>query len=112
MELFLIWFFCSVIAGLIGAKKGAGCSGLFVGFLLGPLGIIIALIMSGNRIKCPYCKKEIDPKAMKCPYCQSDITEKKILEGKKIVYCHNCGTANPDDFVECRKCSYKLLEVK
>jgi DNA-directed RNA polymerase subunit RPC12/RpoP len=109
MEFVFIWIICGIIAGMIGSSKGAGSSGFFLGFLLGPLGIIIALVMSGNKIKCPYCKKEIDPKAIKCPYCQSEIVKEKISETKgKIIFCVNCGKPNTSDFNYCIDCGTKL----
>lgn len=74
MEFVLIWLACGVIAGIIGSQKGEGCSGFLVGLILGPIGIITGLLSPGaNRVKCPYCRKLIDKKAIKCPYCQSDI---------------------------------------
>ena len=114
MEIIFIWIICGLIAGMIGSSKGSGCSAFFVGFLLGPFGIIIALIMSGNRIKCPYCRKEIDPKAVKCPYCQSEITHEKVteVENEDVVYCHNCGGVNPVKYKHCTRCGKELVKLK
>jgi hypothetical protein len=75
MEYVIIWIVCGIIAGMIGAQKGEGCISFIVGVLLGPIGIITAILSKGNRVKCPYCQKLIDKKAIKCPYCHSDLMD-------------------------------------
>ena len=60
---------------MIGAKKGAGTSGFIVGFLLGPLGILIAIFSKGDRKSCPYCKEWIHKDATVCPHCQREIEQ-------------------------------------
>jgi hypothetical protein len=74
MEFVIIWLICGIISAIIGSKKGAGCSGFIIGILLGPFGIIIALITKGNRRTCPYCKELINKEAIVCPRCQRDIS--------------------------------------
>ena len=71
MILLLFWLLCGVVAGMIGSNKGAGCSGFALGILLGPIGILIALLMKGNKKQCPVCKEYIHKDAIKCPKCQS-----------------------------------------
>jgi uncharacterized membrane protein YeaQ/YmgE (transglycosylase-associated protein family) len=68
------WLIFGVVASMIGAKKGAGCSGFILGVLLGPIGIVIALVMKGNRKACPYCKELINVAATVCSKCQKDVT--------------------------------------
>lgn len=75
MEFVVIWFICGIIAAAIGSSKGEGFVGFIIGFILGPLGIIAAILSSGNRKRCPYCKEFINRKATKCPKCQSDLTD-------------------------------------
>jgi hypothetical protein len=75
MEFIIIWFLCGVAAAVIGSRKGAGCSGFFLGLLFGPFGIIIALAMKGDRIRCPLCKELIHKKAVICPHCRSNLLE-------------------------------------
>jgi hypothetical protein len=88
MEWVFIWLACGVIAGIIGAQKGAGCASFAFGVLLGPIGVIIVLVSPGNRVKCPFCQKYIDPQAKVCPYCQSHINSNtlggnyQLIDGK------------------------------
>lgn len=73
MELLLIWFLCAIIGGMIGVRKHAGVAGFFMGLLLGPLGLLIAIFMRGNRPECPFCKELVHPEARRCPHCQKDF---------------------------------------
>jgi hypothetical protein len=75
VEIVVVWLLCGVAAGMIGSRKGAGCSGFLVGLLLGPIGIIIALVMKGSRVHCPFCKELIQKKAVICPHCRSNLLE-------------------------------------
>lgn len=77
MEWVIIWLLCGLIAAAIGAKKGEGCLGFFIGILFGPFGILFALLSAGNRIKCPYCHESMNKKATVCPHCQRAIPAKK-----------------------------------
>ena len=89
MEFFLIWVFCGVVAAVIAGSKGRSVGGwLLLGFLLGPFGLVVALLpsidqkaqqeaqrvgTSGNYRKCPMCAEAIRVEAVKCRYCQSDV---------------------------------------
>lgn len=90
-----IWIMCGLCAGLIYHQRGrsmiVGCLG---GVLLGPIGIILALvtpadnkslarkekllevekIKRGELKKCPHCGELIRPEAKVCRYCQREIT--------------------------------------
>ena len=84
MEIILIlWCVCGVIAAMIASRKGrSGCGGFALGFLLGPLGIVWALVMrtdhrkvdekavkSGEMKKCHACAELVKAAATKCRYC-------------------------------------------
>jgi hypothetical protein len=71
---FFIWLACGVIAGMIGAEKGEGCCAFVLGVLLGPIGIVIALLVKGNRKRCASCKELIHKDASACPKCGSSTT--------------------------------------
>lgn len=66
---------CAVISSAIGAKKGEMANGFILGFLLGPLGVIFALISKGDRRKCPMCTELISQEATVCRHCGRDIPE-------------------------------------
>lgn len=76
MEIVLGWFICAVISAAIGSSKGETVSAFIMGIILGPLGILVALLSSGNRIPCPACREKIHKKAAICPHCRTQLTAK------------------------------------
>ena len=73
MILFAICIFTTIIGAIIGSKKGCLGAGLMLGMLLGPIGIIIILVMKGNKNKqCGFCKEYIHEQATICPRCQKE----------------------------------------
>lgn len=75
MEIFFIWLFCAIAAGMIGARKGQAMLWFTVGFLFGPFGVLFALLSKGKRKPCPYCKELIHKEAAVCPRCQRDLSD-------------------------------------
>lgn len=83
MEFLVIWLVCGIIAAIIGTNKGrSGCGWFLVGVLLGPLGIILALVVakdteevekrniqSGEMKKCPFCAELVRKEAVVCKHC-------------------------------------------
>jgi len=83
----VVWVLFGVAGGMILSNKGrSGCGGFALGFLLGPIGLLIALVMSadhrelekkslsgGDVRKCPHCAELIKREARKCRFCGSDV---------------------------------------
>jgi hypothetical protein len=71
--LFVFWFVCGFAAALIRQfKGGSAAAGAALGFLLGPVGVLIA-ILTKPPVVCPFCRSPVDAGAGTCPRCQSDL---------------------------------------
>ena len=70
MEIFIIWLFLSVVAGVIASNKGRSGIGFFLlSVILSPLiGIIAALVAGANKANVEE-KKMSSGESKKCPYC-------------------------------------------
>ena len=91
MEWVVIWIICGIICTVVAQGKGRdGCGWFALGILLGPLGIILALVVSadhkaqekkalaGDSRKCPACAELIKREATKCRFCGEELPK---LEG-------------------------------
>ena len=61
-----------IIGAAIGSRKNSGCAGALLGLLLGPIGLIIALCMRGDRKPCQHCKELVFSGATVCKHCGKD----------------------------------------
>jgi len=64
------WLACGFVGGLIGRTKEAGTEGWFIGFLLGPIGLIGVLALD-KRPSCPHCGTRLNGRPAMCPACHS-----------------------------------------
>jgi hypothetical protein len=98
MEFFIgalfVWIMCAIICAVIAGNKGRSSIGWgILGFLLGPLGIVLALVVSSKKAPiesvsiehgdiraCPFCAEPIKRQAIKCKHCGSDVPVEEAVE--------------------------------
>ena len=68
--LFITGLICSFVGFSIADKKGSGTAGFLLGFLLGPIGVLIAAFLDG-RTNCPTCGSKLNGKPRLCSGCKT-----------------------------------------
>ncbi len=70
-----IWPICPLLAASIGSRKGDAIGSFLMGALLGPLGVILAVLSSGDgeTATCPHCRGRVSPKARLCKHCRTAL---------------------------------------
>lgn len=83
----IIWALFGIVCAVIANNNGRSGFGWFlIGFLLGPFGLILALVVgkntevlekaslkSGEMRKCPFCAELVKSEAKICRYCQNEL---------------------------------------
>ena len=73
MEIVAVMALFGAISAAIAYSRGStGFGFFFVGLMLGPIGIVVALLQGA---KCSGCQKRIHGKAVICPHCRTEQTE-------------------------------------
>lgn len=73
-----IWaIFSPIVGGLIGAKRGRPEFGVFLGFLLGPIGWLIVWLSTPVGPKCPHCGGQIEAGYTVCRHCGRDLPQRQ-----------------------------------
>lgn len=91
MEYVICWLLFGIISGIIGSRKGIGCSSVVWGGLLGPFGILLALVRAGTQVTCPYCCELVKKEARVCKHCGKDLINNvvspsvRMASGKKFL---------------------------
>lgn len=84
-QMIFVLLAAGVIFGIIGAlaasTKGNASAGFLFGFLLGPLGIVIAMLIPASAqaaaFRCPYCRGALpDGKVTRCSHCGGMLARK------------------------------------
>ncbi len=105
MTFIIIWIVCMVLGYMIGKPKGRSTAGIWLGLLLGPLGVIIALFLKsdayaaqeyslseGGKKKCPQCAELIQHDAKLCRFCGHDFTRGEAMRPNTIAATPNDNT--------------------
>ena len=70
----LIWVLSGIIGKYCGKPRGNGRAGFWFGFLLGPIGWIIAAVLPETGRKCPACKGVVKEGATRCCHCGEHLS--------------------------------------
>jgi hypothetical protein len=73
----IIWGLFGLASGIVAGNRGAnGCSWAVIGFILGPLGLLLAFTATGK--KCRACAKKIPQDASVCAYCRTPVVIRSV----------------------------------
>ena len=123
-----LWIICGIIGSVIGSQKEAGVTGFWLGLLLGPIGIAIALGVDG-RPCCPNCGTRLNGHPAQCPQCQTRFIEwynkaiRKISPpayttpsitppNPNLLPCPDCGNQISRLAQACPKCGRPMKSVR
>ena len=72
-----VMFFVGGFSGLwFGGYTGHDSAGFFLGWLFGPIGWILVLLLPPEGPRCPECFGVVDERARRCMHCGSTLPSK------------------------------------
>ena len=88
MGFVIVWILFGIVTAVAASNKGRNRWGWFlIGVLLGPFGLILALVVSPGQqmtetrsqhraptIKCPSCSESIRSEAIRCGFCGTYVS--------------------------------------
>ncbi len=111
---------CGLVGALITSSKQGGCAGFLLGFLFGPIGILIAAVMANQsqirqdtnlRYPCPYCAELILRDAKVCRFCGRDVEPlanatlvSPLQLNRDYMRCPVCQRKNRVGTLRCENC--------
>lgn len=125
-----IWLICGIIAAVIYSNKGrSGIAAFVVGFLFGPIGVILAAltpadkaaverkaVATGAMKKCPFCAELIRAEATVCKHCQRELPVvvaepgvARIVPRGNAYVCSACNGFVRSDATFCKHCKQPLI---
>jgi len=93
----ITWFLFGISCAVVAGSRGSSALQWFgVGILLGPFGLLAAVITTGK--KCPRCNSLINEKATECTNCGANfLTPEHRARMEEKMRQHWAGQREPDD---------------
>jgi len=87
MELIAIPAVTGIVGYFIGKTKGRPGLGALIGFVIGPIGLLIVCFLKDIRNRCQYCGGVLNDGATFCPHCRRNLFDRKSVKKKQCPHC-------------------------